>query len=128
MSRLLPQTLLLRHRGVLIGKLHTTPVSGADDTLQIGGFVVAENHQDSQQGQLLHGEALARLRDRGCSTAVAITASDRSRSLFTRLGGVPEPTGAWQASVLERAAQRYALEERGQVQLFEFPLKKPAGF
>ena len=38
LDRLLPRTLLLRHREVIIGKLHTVPVAGEADTLQIGGF------------------------------------------------------------------------------------------
>ena len=65
LARLIPQTLLLQHREVIIGKLHTVPVPGDPDTLQIGGFVIAENHQDSQQGQLLLTEAFARLREQG---------------------------------------------------------------
>ena len=125
LNRLLPGTLLLCHRGILIGKLHTASLAGEDDTIQIGGFVIAENHQDSQQGELLLGEALARLRDQECSMAVAITASERARSLFVRLGGVPASMGPWQTSLIERAVQRYAVEERGQVQLFEFALKRP---
>jgi hypothetical protein len=87
--------------------------------------VIAENHQDSQQGQLLLGEALARLRDQGCSRAAAITASKRAESLFLGLDGVPASTGPWQTSLLRIAVQRYAVEERSQVRLFEFTLKKP---
>ncbi|MFC1597219.1 GNAT family N-acetyltransferase [Planctomycetota bacterium] len=125
LASLLPRTLLLRHRGVLIGKLHAVPVSGEGDTLQIGGFVIAENHQDSQQGQLLLSEALARLLDQGCSRAVAITASERAQSLFARSGGELASTGSWRTSLLQKAVQRYAVEERDQVRLFEFALKKP---
>ena len=62
LERLLPQTLLLKHRGIIIGKLHAAPVPEEPATLQIGGFAIGENHQDSQQGQLLLSEALARLR------------------------------------------------------------------
>ena len=125
LNRSLPQTLVLRHRAVLIGKLHTAPVLGEDGTIQICGFVIAENHQDSQQGQLLLGEALARLRDQGFLSAAAITASERAQSLFVRLGGVAASTGPWQTSLLNRAMRRYALEERSQVRLFEFAIKKP---
>lgn len=127
LNRLLPQTLVLRRGDVLIGKLHIIPVPGEDDTVQIGGFVIAENHQDSQQGQLLLGEAFARLRGQGCSRAAAITASERAQSLFLRAGGVPRSTGSRQTLLLGRAVQRYAVKERCKVQLFEFALKTPGG-
>jgi acetylglutamate kinase/predicted GNAT family N-acyltransferase len=122
LKRLLPGTLLLRHRGVMIGKLHTAPVSGEQDTLQIGGFVIAENHQDSQQGQLLLSEALARLREQGSSRAVALTASRRAQRLFQRLGGTAASATAGESALLRKAVQRYSPEERGQVQCFEFLL------
>jgi len=122
LNRLLPQTLVLRHRGVMIGKLHTAPVLGEDDSLQIGGFVIAENHQDSQQGQLLLCEALARLRGQGFLRAVAITASQRAQSLFQRSGGIAASATIGDSACLHKAAQRYVPEERGQVQLFEFLL------
>ncbi len=122
LNRLLPRTLLLRHRGVMIGKLHTAPVPGEEDTLQIGGFVIAENHQDSQQGQLLLCEALARLRERGCSRAVAITASQRAQSLFRRSGGIAASATIRESAFLQKAVQRYVPEERDQVELFEFLL------
>ena len=127
LGRLLPQTLLLRHRNVMIGKLHTAPLPGesvpAKDTpLQISGFVIAENHQDSQQGQLLLAEALARLRGQGCRRAVAISASARAQSLFQRLGRISTSPTAAESAFLHKAADRYLPEERDQVQLFEFPL------
>jgi len=125
LNRLLPQTLLLRHRGIVIGKLHTTPLPGEDGTLQIGGVVIAENHQDSQQGQLLLAEALSRLRGQGCSRAVAITASQRAQRLFGRLGGIATSATVCESAFLRKAAQRYVPEERDQLQLFEFLLDSP---
>ncbi|MBN2217416.1 MAG: hypothetical protein JW719_08570 [Pirellulales bacterium] len=125
LRRLLPRTLLLRHRDVLIGKLHTMPVPGRDDAIQIGGFVIAEDHQDWQHGQLLLCETLDRLRDQGYATAAAISASPRAQSLFTRLGKTSAAEGDWQAAMLEKSRQRYAPEERDDVQLFEFALKNP---
>jgi len=122
LERLLPQTLLLKHRHILVGKLHTTEVPGAADTLLIGGFVIAENHQDSQHGQLLLSEALGRLREGGYATAAAITASERAKRLFQRNGGVPAANGPWQAQLLENALPRYHVDERSRVQLFEFAL------
>ncbi len=123
LARLLPQTLLLRHREVVIGKLHTAAVPDEAQTLQIGGFVIAENHQDSQHGQLLLTETLARLRERGCVRAVAITASPRAQGLFRRLGGEPAPAAASQSTLAQRALLRYAPEERSEVELIEFLLQ-----
>jgi len=122
LERLLPQTLLLEHRGVIVGKLHATDVPGASGTVLIGGYVIGENHQDSQHGQLLLGEALSRFRQQGCTAAAAITASDRSKRLFERNGGTPEPAGPWQTNLMETAVQRYHPDERGDVQLFVFQL------
>jgi amino-acid N-acetyltransferase len=122
LERLLPQTLLLEHRGVIVGKLHATEVPGVSDILLIGGYVIGENHQDSQHGQLLLGEALSRFRQQGCAAAAAITASDRSKRLFGRSGGRADETGPWQASLLNEAIQRYHPDERGEVQLFTFRL------
>ncbi len=125
LERLLPQTFLLRHRGVVIGKLHLTEVPGSPNTWKIGGFVIGENHQDSQQGQLLLSEVFMRLQQQGCPRAVAITASQRAQSLFRRLGGSSELTAEWQAALLDEAVQRYAAKERHQVQLLDFDLQKP---
>ena len=106
----------------MIGKLHTVQVPGEDNSLQIGGFVIAENHQDSQQGQLLFSEALDRLRGQGCLRAVAITASERAQSLFESLGGVATSAPLGESALLEKAVQRYAPQERGQARLYEFLL------
>ncbi len=120
LARLLPQTLLLRHREVIIGKLHTASVPGEAQTIQIGGFVIAENHQDSQHGQLLLSETLARLRERGCVQAVAITASLRAQALFRRLGGTATPAVDCQSPLAQKSLLRYAPAERQQVEWIEF--------
>jgi amino-acid N-acetyltransferase len=122
LERLLPQTLLLKHRGIVVGKLHATPVPGAADALLIGGFVIGENHQDSQQGQLLVSEAMSRFRQTGYGKAAAITASPRAKRVFEQNGGVPTTGADWQAKLLENALQRYHGDERDEVQLFEFTL------
>jgi len=121
LRRLLAQTLLLRHRQVTLGKLHATELPLAADTLLIGGFVIAENHQDSQQGQLLLSEALSRFRQQGYARAAAITASRRAKRLFERNGQVAAD-GPWQARLLAESLERYDSDERGEVRLFEFPL------
>ncbi|MBM4095013.1 MAG: GNAT family N-acetyltransferase, partial [Planctomycetes bacterium] len=113
---------LLRHRSVVIGKVHTSPVPGTADAIHIGGFVVAENHQDSQQGQLLLSETLARLREHGHARAVAITASPRAQGLFRRLGGAPMPAVECTSPLVNQALQRYAPEERASVEWIEFVL------
>ena len=123
LERLLPRTLLLKHRGVVIGKLHAAPVPGVARTFQIGGFVVGENHQDSQQGQLLLSEALARLREQQAAGAVAVTASQRARVVFERLGGHAGAETTWQKQMLNRAKRRYAPAEQNDVQLFVFQLR-----
>ena len=122
LSRLLPDTLLLRHRGVIIGKLHATALPGESDAVQIGGFVVGENHQDSQQGQLLLSEALSRLGEQGSLRALAITGSQRAGNLFRRLGGVPITTSGGESPLLQESLKRRAVEEHDQVELFEFRL------
>jgi len=122
LQRLLPQTLVLKHRGIIVGKLHATDVPGAPGIVQIGGLVIGENHQDSQQGQLLLGESLARLREKGHAGVVAITAAKRAKRLFERAGGQRNPAGTWQTPLLKTALERYAAQERRQVHLFEFSL------
>ncbi len=122
LANLLPQTLLLRHREVIIGKLHTAAVSGDAHTLQIGGFVIAENHQDSQHGQLLLTETFGRLRERGCVRAVAITASPRASRLFHRLGGRVMPAMSCDEALAQNALRRYQPDERDQVNWIEFLL------
>lgn len=123
LEQLLPQTLLLRHRETIIGKLHTASVPGEAHTIQIGGFVIAENHQDSQHGQLLLTESLARLRERGCVRAVALTASPRASALFRRVGGVASLAVDSVSPLAQKSLLRYAPEERGQVEWIEFLLQ-----
>lgn len=122
LERLLPQTLLLQHREVIVGKLHTAPVPDDAQALQIGGFVIAENHQDSQQGQLLLTEALARMRELGCARAVALSASPRAQLLFRRVGGVATPAIECDSPLARKSLQRYQPAERGQVEWIEFRL------
>ncbi len=124
LEQLLPRTLVLKHRGVIVGKLHAVEVPEIGDALQIGGLVIGEDHHDSQQGQLLLAETLSRLREQGHSRAIAITASQRAQNLFTGIGGAQVSSGPWHATLLSKARQRYAPAERDDVQLFEFTLGK----
>lgn len=118
--RLLPDTLVLKHRDTIVGKLHATAIPDATDYRLIGGYVISENHQDSQHGQLLLGEALARFREKGYAGAAAITASDRAKRLFERNGGVTTIDGPWQGKLLSQARTRYCPEERDAVTLYVF--------
>jgi N-acetylglutamate synthase-like GNAT family acetyltransferase len=120
LQQLLPRTLLLKHRDVIVGKVHATDIVGQEGKLLIGGFVIAENHQDSQHGELLLTEALSRFREKGCRAAVAITASERAARLFLQNGAVPWIGGSWPAELLAQARQRYHGEEREQVRLFHW--------
>jgi acetylglutamate kinase len=122
LESLLPQTMVLRHRQILIGKLHSVPFVEQPGTLQIGGFVIAENHQDSQQGQLLCNETFTRLRQQGYRRAVAITGAQKAQALFRRLGGKAMPAVAHPSQRVQHALQRYQPAERDQVELFEFSL------
>lgn len=122
LARLLPQTLLLQHRDVVIGKLHVVPVPDDPAALQIGGFVIAENHQDSQQGQLLLTEALTRLREQRYRRAVAISASERAQRLFRRVGGTAVPAIQCTSPLAHKSLERYVPEERHLVEWFEFRL------
>jgi acetylglutamate kinase len=122
LQNFLSQTLMLKHRGVIVGKLHATEIPAAANTLLIGGFVIGENHHDSQHGQLLLTEALGRFRERGYAAAAAITASERAGRLFERSGGQTTTSGSWQSEFLARALQRYHPDERSRVRLFLFPL------
>lgn len=126
LASLVPQTLLLKHRQFAIGMMHATEVPGSDCSLLIGGFVIAENHQDSQHGQLLLSEALSRFREKGCKLAVAITASDRAKRLFSRSGGRPGAERPWQQQMLGAALARYHTEERENVLFFRFDLQGEA--
>ena len=118
---LLNRTLVLTHREVLIGKLHATPIAGVEQAVLIGGFVIGENHHDSQHGQLLLSEALSRFRQQGERHVAAVTAAVRAKQLFQRNGAVPVADAAWQIRLLEQARARYHPAEREQVQLFVFP-------
>ncbi len=122
LASLVPQTLLLKHRHFVIGMLHATEVPNTDHSLLIGGYVIAENHQDSQHGQLLLTEALSRFREKGHNVAVAVTASDRAKRLFARSGGTPGAERPWQHRMFDAALARYHAGERDNVQLFQFDL------
>lgn len=122
LQNLLPHTLLLKHLGIVIGKLHATQVLDEQGTVLIGGLAIGEDHQNSQQGQLLLSESLARLRGRGYQRAVAITSSGHAKRLFEKNGGAVSNRSGWELTILEAAQQRYQPSERQDVSLYEFKL------
>lgn len=122
LQNLLPHTLLLKHLGIVIGKLHATQVLEEQGTVLIGGLAIGEDHQNSQQGQLLLFESLARLRGRGYQKAVAITSSGHAKRLFEKNGGAISHRSGWELTILEAARQRYQPSERQDVSLYEFQL------
>ena len=124
LASLVPQTLLLKHRQFVIGMMHATEVPGSDSSLLIGGFVIAENHQDSQHGQLLLERGLEPLsRER-------LQAGRRDHGLGSRQAAFqPErrPPGAerpWQQRMFDAALARYHTEERDNVLFFQFDLQR----
>jgi len=89
-ARLL-NTLILKYRGRLIGKIHYEKLKKHPwKTALIGGFAVAENHQGEQHGEELMQQMLQRLKDDGFEIALSITASPEVKRLFARLEGMPD--------------------------------------
>lgn len=121
---LVPSTLLLKHRGIIVGKLHAETLRNVEHGLLLGGFVIGENQQNSQQGQLLLSEALSRFKERGHQTVVSITASPHAAKLFERSGGVKGTPQPWQQQLRETSRQRYPSDEQNAVQLFTFDLSE----
>ena len=119
---LIPSTLLLKHRGTIVGKLHAETLPNVEHGLLLGGFVIGENQQNSQQGQLLLSEALSRFKEQGRHTIVSITASPHAAKLFERHGGRSGASLPWQHELLETSRQRYRSEEKNAVRLFTFDL------
>lgn len=117
-TRLLPTTLALRHRKMLVGTIYFNPLPGHPDTAVIGGFAVGENHQNSGYGRVLLENALEQIGGAGFKKAVSITPSDAVKSLFQQYGvdasdKFPE--------LLSEAKKRYGNDEH-LVRLFSFEI------
>ncbi len=80
-KKLLPTTLVLRHRDLLVGTLYFDKVRDRSDTALIGGFAVGENYQDSGYGQILLEGALEQIAG-ACSkqTGKKVAVGGQSRS------------------------------------------------
>ncbi len=116
-----PRTLVLNHRGVLIGKISWESVKGNPKAAYIGGFAVAEDRQGEQQGQFLMEEMLRRLKVEGRTVAVSITANPHVKKLYARLGGRATTSAPWQRQLLTHSRKRYG-EEASLAELFVWDL------
>lgn len=121
--RLLPETLVLKHRDVVIGKLHSPPLNEGSSTAVIGGYCIGENHQNWQHGKLLLQESLERLFLRGMQRAVAVTASDHAAKSFAQLGDEIAPDDHELQTYFAKCKERYRESEHAEIRMFEIDLK-----
>ncbi len=118
LERLLPTTLALRQRDLLVGVVYFHPAPGHDDTAVIGGFAVGENHQDSGYGRILLECALEQIQEAGFARAISITASDAVKHLYEQYA---RPASDDWADMLNQARERYGADAH-LVAIYEFPL------
>lgn len=87
------------------------------------GFVVAENHQGGQHGEMLMQQMLQRLKDDGCGIAISITVAPQVKKLFAKLKGMPGAFINHQSykKLLALARQRYGTDADA-CELFTFTL------
>jgi acetylglutamate kinase/N-acetylglutamate synthase-like GNAT family acetyltransferase len=116
LERLLPTTLVLRQRDLIVGTVYFRPALGHEDTAVIGGFAVGENHQDSGYGRLLLESALEQIQEAGYTRAISLTAAEPVKHLYEQYAR--EASDEWQ-DVLERAQPRYGAD-RGLLAVYEF--------
>ncbi len=118
LQRLLPTTVVLRQRDLMVGAVYFDDAPGHDDTAVIGGFAVGENHQDSGYGRLLLESALEQIQEAGYTRAVSITAAEPVKHLYEQYA--KEASAAW-PDLLARAQKRYGSDQH-LVAVYEFPL------
>jgi acetylglutamate kinase len=124
-SRQLPNTIVIKHRGIVVGSISCENVIDHPRTMKIGGFAVGENHQESQYGRELFEQMLDRLakdsiRAGSCyDEAISITAAPGVAHLFAHYGRAD--TEGKYAGELAAARKRYGTDA-DQVQLFVFDL------
>jgi amino-acid N-acetyltransferase len=107
LARLLPTTLVLRQRDLIVGTVFFQSVKGHDDTAILGGFAVGENHQDSGYGRLLLESALEQIDEAGYKRAISVTAADPVKHLYEQYGR--KATSDW-PDVLAAAQPRYGAD------------------
>lgn len=118
LERLLPTTLVLRQRELMVGTVYFDDAPGHEDTAVIGGFAVGENHQDSGYGRLLLESALEQIQEAGYARAISVTGSDSVKHLYEQYGRAA--SDAW-PDVLGRVRRRYGADAP-LVAVYEFPL------
>ncbi len=116
LERLLPTTLVLRQRDLIVGAVYFHTVPEHEDTAIIGGFAVGENHQDSGYGRLLLESVLEQIREAGYARAVSITAAEPVKHLYEQYAR--EASAAW-PELLVRAQRRYG-PDADLVRVYEF--------
>jgi N-acetylglutamate synthase-like GNAT family acetyltransferase len=117
-ERVLPTTLVLRHREFLVGTVFFSEVSGSPDTALIGGFAVGDNHQESGYGRLLLESVLQQVAEAGFKKAISITAAKPAQYIFSQYG--QEASSDW-PSVVSAAKVRYG-SDQDMVSLYSFSM------
>lgn len=120
-AALLPNTLVLKHRGTLIAKLYWRELDGESGTVEIGGIAVSGAHQGEQHGQLLFRESLIRLKDLNFNVVVSITASNRLKKFYKELGMQQSSATTAQTALIEKARMRYG-SDASQAEIFHLKL------
>lgn len=118
LERLLPSTLVLRQRDLIVGTVYFRTALGHEDTAVIGGFAVGENHQDSGYGRMLLESALEQIHENGFRRAISITASESVKHLYEQYA--QDASADW-PDVLSRARPRYGADA-SLVAVYEFRL------
>ncbi|MBW3595939.1 MAG: GNAT family N-acetyltransferase [Planctomycetes bacterium] len=117
LERLLPNTLVLRQRDLIVGAAYFHAVPEHADTAILGGFAVGENHQDSGYGRLLLESALEQIHEFGFTRAVSITAAEPVKHLYEQYAH--DASAAW-PDLLAQARRRYG-PDQDLVRVYEFP-------
>ncbi|MDD4319604.1 MAG: GNAT family N-acetyltransferase [Candidatus Peribacteraceae bacterium] len=117
----IPSSLVFRHRDIPIGTIYFQPTLEYPGTGLIGGFAIAEKHQNTQHGRQIFEECLDTMREAGFTRAVSITASPAVKALYGKYGK-PDETGEF-APMLERSRTRFVEGEKQDVVLYTFDLR-----
>ncbi len=99
--------IVFRHRNFVVGTIYLKPVNGDPETMEIGGFAVSENHQNSQFGRDLLEHALELADDLGCRRVISLTASDAVKKLYSQYG---TPDAGEFEPIVSNAAKRYGTD------------------
>ncbi|MDD5026759.1 MAG: GNAT family N-acetyltransferase [Candidatus Peribacteraceae bacterium] len=120
-NRLLPTTLALRQRNLLVGVVYFDALKNDPETAMIGGFAVGENHQNSGYGRMLLENVLERIQEAGFKHAVSITAADPVKALYAQYGSATSKD--W-GDLLRTAKKRYGTDQH-LVDMYSFDISNP---